>query len=110
MTLLLFILLLSCGGNSNEDKEAENTKPEQAEKKEVAKLDGEPVYKLYCTVCHGDDGKLGINDAGDLTESTMTMEERIERIEEGKGMMTPYKDVLSERQIQAVAEYLDKLK
>jgi len=37
------------------------------------------------------------------------MAERINQITNGKGMMTPYKDVLTKTQIQDVAEYLDEL-
>jgi len=60
--------------------------------------------------CHGADGKLGVSDATDLSTSTVSMEERIDQITNGKGMMTPYKDVLSETQIKDVAAYLDELK
>jgi len=70
---------------------------------------GKIIYKQYCVACHGADGKLAISGATDLSTSTIDMAERINQITNGKGMMTPYKDVLSETQIQDVAEYLDEL-
>jgi len=71
---------------------------------------GKLIYKQYCVICHGADGTLGVSDATDLSKSNVSMEERIDQITNGKGLMTPYKDILSEEQIKAVADYLDELK
>jgi mono/diheme cytochrome c family protein len=71
---------------------------------------GKEVYKTYCVACHGADGKLKLNEAPDLTLSKMTLEERLENIKKGGSMMPAFAEVLSEEQIQAVAEYLDELK
>ena len=71
---------------------------------------GEQIYKTYCVACHGDNGKLKLNDAPDLTFSRMTLEERIENITKGGSMMPAFGEVISEEQIQAVAVYLDELK
>ena len=74
------------------------------------KSGGKLIYKQYCTVCHGPNGKLGISGAKDLSVSTISMEERINQITNGKGLMTPFKNVLNESQIKEVAEYLEALK
>lgn len=71
---------------------------------------GKTVYKTYCVACHGPDGKLMLNEAPDLSVSKMTMEERLENIRKGGSMMPAFAEVLSEEQIEAVAEYLDELK
>jgi len=118
--LVLFSLsIISCGG----DKTDKTSSSSSAPKKEIAKSDaseqkaseqktnrkGKLIYKQYCVACHGADGKLSVSGAKDLSKSTVDMAERINQITNGKGMMTPYKDVLTKTQIQDVAEYLDEL-
>lgn len=69
------------------------------------KVKGENVYKQYCILCHGADGKKGFNQAKDLSVSTLKLNERIQLITNGKGNMTPFKGVLSKEEIRAVAKY-----
>ncbi len=66
---------------------------------------GKKVYQQFCVPCHGMDGKLGINGARDFAESDLKLEERIEVITNGRGMMTAFKKVLKPEQIKAAAEY-----
>jgi len=121
-TLLIFIVLalglISCGGDKSSSTSSVKPAPQEqlanagANKKMDQKKTnrkGKIIYKQYCIACHGADGKLGVSDATDLSTSTVDMAERINQITNGKGMMTPYKDVLSETQIKDVAEYLDEL-
>ena len=73
-------------------------------------IDAEKLYKANCVICHGADGKLGINGAKDITKSPMTLKERINNITYGAGTMTPFKDILSEEEIKAIAKYTLTLK
>jgi len=73
-------------------------------------VDGAKIYKINCTICHGMNGKLGINGSKDITVSTLTKEERIQLIKNGKNTMTPFKALLSAEEIEAVAEYTFQLK
>lgn len=111
---------VACGGDKPSSSSSSNN---SSAKKEVAEANssdkgsatssnrkGKLIFKTYCVACHGADGKLGISDATDLSTSTVGMEERINQITNGKGMMTPYKDILTETQIKDVAEYLDELR
>lgn len=66
---------------------------------------GQDIYKKYCVICHGADGKLGINGAKDVTVSTLTQDERVALITKGKNTMTPFEGILSADEIQAVAAY-----
>lgn len=68
------------------------------------------VYTKYCVLCHGNDGRRGLNGAGDLTKSTLPLEERIKQITLGKGLMTPYGGILTPEEIAAVAAYTMTLK
>ncbi|MFZ5551747.1 MAG: c-type cytochrome [Bacteroidota bacterium] len=71
---------------------------------------GQQIYEDNCSICHGGDGKLGVNGAKDLAASTMSKEEALAIIAEGKGKMTPFKELLDEKQREAVAEYIQTLK
>ena len=68
-------------------------------------VDASVVYTKYCVLCHGNDGRRGLNGAGDLTKSTLPLEERIKQITLGKGLMTPYAGILTPEEIAAVAAY-----
>ena len=72
--------------------------------------DGMAIFRQYCILCHGADGKLGLNGAKDLSKSALTLEERIAMVEKGKGLMTPFGEMLSPEEIKAVAEYTLALK
>ncbi|MGB4847232.1 MAG: cytochrome c, partial [Saprospiraceae bacterium] len=72
--------------------------------------EGEQVYKKYCILCHGADGKLGINGAKDLTVCKLTLDEREAQVKKGKNAMTPFEGILSETQIKSVASYTMTLK
>ncbi|HZV70427.1 MAG TPA: cytochrome c [Saprospiraceae bacterium] len=72
--------------------------------------DGVQIYKKYCIICHGADGKLGVNGAKDLTVCKFTQEEREMQIKNGKNTMTPFEGILTDAQIKSVAAYTMTLK
>lgn len=75
------------------------------------KPDGKALYERNCSICHGDDGKLGSAGSKDLSVSTMSLEERMSIILNGKGGMAPFgDDLLNEDQRKAVAEYIETLR
>lgn len=94
--IFLIALLSSCG-------ESNPTTPD-------GKPDGKALYEQNCSICHGDDGKLGSAGSKDLSISTFTMEERIQIITNGKNSMAPFKGVMDDSQIKAVAEYIESLR
>lgn len=69
------------------------------------KADGSAVFKTHCQLCHGADGKLGLNGAKDLTASPLTLEERVQVITKGRNTMLAYENILSADEIKAVAQY-----
>lgn len=98
------VLLIAC---SNTEA---NTSKTSAAGTASAKVDGEKIYKTYCVTCHGIYGDMGGSGAFDLTKSTLSLEERIKVISEGRNLMTPFKEILSEEKIRAVAEYIETLR
>lgn len=73
---------------------------------DVEGVDGEKQFRVYCAACHGYDGKLAVNQAKDLSKSVISMEESVAQIYHGKGLMTPFKGVLKDHEIVAVAQYI----
>lgn len=76
----------------------------------ASNVNGQELYSASCAKCHGEDGKLNLLGAKDLSVSTMDLNARIEIIKNGKNAMTPFSGMLNEEQIKAVAEYTETLK
>ena len=94
---LIGLLVWSCGdGNSSQSVDEE--------------ISGAKIYKTHCAICHGDNGRKGFADAKMLPESGLSLEERILLITNGRNTMMAYRGVLSEEEIEAVAEYTLSLK
>lgn len=103
LVFLAALWILACGGAESGDQS--NT-DELAE----ARHPGQKVYNNYCITCHGYNGTMGANGAHNLKESTLTLEERIEVITNGRNTMTAFGKTLSEEQIQDVSEYIETLR
>ena len=91
---LLATILLACGSAST----GEATAPPPTE--------GEMVYNTNCAMCHGRKGDLGMSGAKNLVVSTLTHEDVIALVTNGKGAMMPYGTTLSKKQIEAVADHV----
>lgn len=74
------------------------------------KLDASPIWKTHCQLCHGADGKLGLNGAKDLSASPLTVDERIQVITNGRNTMLSYANTLTKEEIAAVAKYTTTFK
>jgi len=92
--ILIFVVILSfafaCGGDATEKGDA---------------TEGKEVYAKYCVACHGPNGNLALNGAKKFPESTLNVEERVLVITNGRNMMTPFKGLLNEKEIEAAAAY-----
>ena len=66
------------------------------------------VYGFKCAICHGKEGISVIKTAPNLTESQMTLEERVAIIKYGKTTMPPQKDVLDAKTIKGLALYIER--
>jgi len=70
---------------------------------------GAAIFNENCKLCHGSDGRLGLNGAKDLTVSKMLINERVNIITHGKNLMTPFGGLLQRAEIDSVAAYTLKL-
>ncbi len=104
-TLLLgaFAFLIACGGESggNPNFPSESSDETTA----AADIDGKAIYTQNCVTCHGVYGDMGASGAFNLKESKLAVEERINVVTNGRNTMLAFNNVLSEDEIQAVAEY-----
>ena len=96
---ILFVATFFFACGSGEKSPVENSTPKSAV------IDGKKIFKKNCTICHGLYGDMEVNGAKDLNLSSLTKDERIEIITNGKNVMTPFKGVLTPEQIEAVAQY-----
>ncbi len=71
---------------------------------------GAEIYAANCKLCHGSTGDLGMGEAKDLSVSVLSKEEIISMVTNGKGNMVPYENILTTKQIEAVAEYVQSLR
>lgn len=71
---------------------------------------GKALFAQNCEVCHGPDGKRGLNGAHDLTRSNLNTAGRVYMVTQGLGKMPGFKGQLTEAQIQQVVAYSLTLK
>jgi cytochrome c6 len=114
IAIVCLCILCSCGGEKSpfdqkkSTKTTETTKEDQHSEKKV--LSGAELYAEKCTACHGSDGNMGIGGAKKIPASTLTLDERITLISNGKSTMPAFKTQLSDEEIKALAEYTFTLK
>ena len=95
-SLLTALVFLSCSGHE--------------ERSGAGALSGASVYQKYCTLCHGADGRLGVNDASDLRASMLSYDELVMVIANGRNTMQPFKEMLSDAEIEAVSRYVTTMR
>jgi mono/diheme cytochrome c family protein len=79
-------------------------------KSDIEKLDGKKLFRTHCAICHGFKGNMKINGAKDLTKSKLPQEEAVAQMYFGKGLMTPYKDILNKSEIVALSQFITTLR
>lgn len=76
----------------------------------AALAEGKALFTRNCAVCHGPDGKLGLNGAHDLTRSNLNATGRVYMVTNGLGKMPSFKNQLTPEQIEQVVAYSLTLK
>lgn len=130
--LLVGIFLVACGGtpedkttkvasSSTESEVSTSDQPDDqivvakkliasTDASKVKAVDAKKMFKNYCALCHGRKGDMTINGAKKLSKTKTTIEQRVAQIYFGKGTMTPFKGMIKDEEIIAVANYIDELK
>lgn len=73
-------------------------------------LSGTDLYIKNCAVCHGNDGKKGLNGASNLSASTLDYDSIVNVITNGRKIMPPFKASLKKQEIEAIAKHVESLK
>lgn len=73
-------------------------------------IDAKAKFKMVCANCHGFKGDMNVNGAKDLTISKLPLAESVAQIYFGKGLMTPFRGLLKDAEIIAVAQYAKSLR
>jgi cytochrome c6 len=102
---LIIFIFEACQPPSDNISHAENTGYWKNTTGTSTKPDAVYLFRKHCTLCHGADGKLGLNGAKDLTVSQRPLAERIELIKQGKNLMPSFEKTLTPVEIEAVARY-----
>ena len=76
----------------------------------VSKGNGSDTFNKNCKICHGSDGRLGLNGAKDLSISQMLFNERVNNITNGKNLMPPFGKILTPTEIDDVANFTLQLR
>lgn len=114
LLLISYIVFLSFSKNLTFSGEStffdETQKANAKELSQTAK--GKIIFNKLCAACHGTDGQLGKFQAADLSQSELTVKEKIDIITNGSPLtvMAPYDRTLSDEEIIAVARFTEQLK
>lgn len=102
----ILLVLFSCGGET-----AASEKTPAAEQGPMLIEEARTIYLVNCASCHGPEGNLKASNSADLTVSTMADAKIKSTIQNGndKGMM-PYKEMLSEREINGLVDFVKSLR
>ncbi|MFD3001379.1 SirB2 family protein [Pontibacter toksunensis] len=93
-------------------KAPEEITPAEAAQEEILNAMGETlmanakaIYTQVCATCHGEDGGKGLGGAALLTQSQLTLNDRINVIEKGRGLMPAFGSQLTPQEAEALAAY-----
>lgn len=76
-----------------------------------AHASGVKFYQQRCDVCHGPDGKLGVSEAKDLSQSSLTNNQIVKIIKHGKGSMPPFEHAIeSDSTLIELVEHIKSLR
>ena len=96
------MILMGCGEGGQEYGPEEGST--------VSGAQARSLYVRKCSLCHGDDGKLGASKSPDLSVSELSFKERVALITYGKGTMPGQKGILQKEEIEAVARYIEQFR
>lgn len=84
------------------------------ESKPTVLEDGSPdavrLYNIHCAACHKPDGSGGISGAKNLATTLLNVKELELVIRNGQGDMMPFKSILNDTEISAVAAFVHEFK
>ena len=96
----ILFFIFACGGSGG----GSGSDLSESEKR------GQALFTKYCVLCHGQDGKLGLNGSKDINVSELSFQERVVLVTNGKNTMTPFKGIMTDAEIVDVVAYTMTMK
>ncbi|GHA66720.1 SirB2 family protein [Pontibacter akesuensis] len=99
-----------------ETDDTENNEPAGPQQEIIASMgeaqlaNGKAIYTQLCETCHGADGAKGLGGAANLQVSDLSLNDRINVIANGRGLMPGFSAQLSDEEVAALAAYTMTLK
>lgn len=105
IALVCLSVMIGCSNGSTTEKveETGSDKPFTME-------DAKAVFTFRCTSCHGDDGKLGLSGAKDLSISKLSDQEILTLLQDGKNTMPSFKELIPVDQQDSLVAYIKTLR
>jgi mono/diheme cytochrome c family protein len=95
--LIPLIVLYSCTESKVEENNSNSTPAESYSKQ---------LYTLNCGSCHGKDGKLGVAGAKDLSQTSLSDDEKKNVILKGQNGMPSFESRLEKEDIDSIIQYI----
>lgn len=105
MAIVSLLMIVSAYGLAEMSR-----KPSTAKNTEATANNGIDIFTANCARCHGDDGKLGLMGASDLSATQLDGTGIMDVIKNGRGAMVGFNGALTEEQINLVAGHIQSLK
>lgn len=99
----LSLLLITGSFGIAEAYSKRKSTPKDAETS-ISATDGKSLYERNCSSCHGNDGKLGMAGAMDLSATQLDESSIAEIIQHGRGAMAPA--AVTEEEAKSISQYV----
>jgi mono/diheme cytochrome c family protein len=109
LRFLFLSILFGCVSCSTDSSDA-TKELSLEENKPFTEEDAKNLYSLRCVSCHGEDGKLGMSGAKDLSVSKLTDDEIVEIIQAGKNAMPSFNSTIPEEQQKMLVPIVKSLR
>jgi len=98
LLFLIFFGLFSCTENKVEENNSNNSNTTESYSKQL--------YTLNCASCHGKDGKLGVAGAKDLSQTSLSYDEKKNVILKGQNGMPSFESRLEKEDVDSIIQYI----
>ena len=100
------VLAAGCGGGSSSST-ADVPELRGAQMEDAGLVEGRSVWAANCTRCHGLDGRGGVGPklAGKVVGAFPDVDDQIELVSNGKGIMPAWRSSLTKTQVRDVVRY-----
>lgn len=110
LSLILAASLIAGCGSSKSGGDNGQASPNEETQGDAIAAEAQEIYQNRCIKCHGRDleGRVGPNSNLQGIGSRLSVEEIADTIREGRSPMPAFQGILTEEEIQTIAEWLSQ--